>query len=114
MQICYLDESGNYVRKGTTSHFILLGLAIPATSWRAHDAEVAKVVWDHDLIGEIHTAWMIRRYAEQERIPNFDKLDTATRKAAVLKERKIDLGKAALGGKNAVRLLTRNTGRRRR
>ena len=51
---------------------------------------------------------MIRRYAEQERIPNFDKLDTATRKAAVLKERKIDLGKAALGGKNAVRLLTRN------
>src|SRR5207249_4839044 len=108
MQICYLDESGNHVRKGTTSHFILLGLAIPAASWRSHDAEVAKAVLGHDLIGEIHTAWLARRYTEQERIPDFEKLDTTARRAAVLKERKMDLGKAALRSRKAVMLLSRN------
>lgn len=55
MQICYLDESGNHVRKGTTSHFVIVGLAIPADRWKAHDAEVAKVLHQHQLIGEVHT-----------------------------------------------------------
>ena len=109
MQICYLDESGSDVRKsGTTSHFVLVGLAIPASSWRAHDAEVAQVLHNYDLNGEIHAAWMARRYSEQERIQDFSQLDPVARRAAVVRERKIDLGKAALGSPNAVRLLSRN------
>lgn len=108
MQICYLDESGNYVRKGTTPYFVLLGLAIPAVSWRGHDAEVAKVLHSHNLIGEVHTAWMARRYPEQERISGFEKLDASERRTAVLRERKIDLGKAALGSRKAVTTLGRN------
>jgi len=108
MHICYLDESGNHVRHGTTAYFVLLGLAIPAESWRGHDAEVEKVLHQHDMVGEIHTAWMARRYPEQERIPDFEKLDSTARRSAVIRERKIALGKAALRGSKAVRLLTRN------
>jgi hypothetical protein len=108
MQICYLDESGNYVRKGTTPCFVLLGLAIPATAWRGHDAEVAKVLHQHDMVGEIHTAWIARRYPEQERIAGFEQMDATARRNAVLRERKIDLGKAGLKGRKAVELLSKN------
>ncbi len=40
---------------------------------------------------EIHTGWMMRRYLEQERIPDFEKLSSEDRKKAVKIERDKDL-----------------------
>ena len=108
MHICYLDESGSYSRNSNTPYFILLGLGIPAAAWRAKDAEIATVLDTHNLFGEVHTAWMARSYPEQERIKGFAALSAIDRRAAVEKERKIDLAKAALKGKVAVNTLARN------
>lgn len=108
MYICYLDESGNTARAGTTPYFVLLGFAIPATSWRARDAEIAGILDKHNLFGEVHTAWMARRYPEQERIPDFTNLSPSDREAAVEKERKADLAKASLRGRKAVQLLAKS------
>ena len=108
MHICYLDESGSHSQKANTPYFVLLGLAIPAATWRAKDAEVATILDVHHLFGEVHTAWMVRRFPEQERIQGFEQLIPADRVAAVEKERRIDLAKAALRGKRAVATLARN------
>ena len=40
MYICYLDESGTREQTGNSSHFVLLGLAIPADTWKVKDTEV--------------------------------------------------------------------------
>jgi hypothetical protein len=70
---CYLDESGiPDIGKGT-SHFVLLGLAIDAETWRAKDAQLRTIKSEYGLAdAEIHTGWMVRRYLEQERIPDFE------------------------------------------
>jgi len=109
MHICYLDESGVPTRgQGTTDYFVLLGLAIPASTWRAKDEQVSQILSAHNLFGEIHTAWMARRYPEQERIPNFVTLNAQDRRDAVARERKADLAKASLRGSKAVATLSRN------
>ena len=108
MHICYLDESGSQSRNANTSYFILLGLAIPAATWRAKDADIASILDVHHLFGEVHTAWMARRFPEQERIKDFERLSPEDRAAAVEKERKIDLAKAALKGRKAISVLARN------
>lgn len=108
MYICYLDESGNVERRGTTPYFVLLGLAIPASTWKAKDREVQTVLNRHNLYGEIHTAWMMRRYPEQERVAGLQELSPDERRDATLKERKADLAKAAMRGHKAVRNLVRN------
>lgn len=108
MYICYLDESGNVERKGTTPYFVLLGLAIPASTWKAKDREVQGVLNRHNLYGEIHTAWMMRRYPEQERLKGFGQLPPDERREATLRERKADLAKASMRGRKAVKTLARN------
>jgi hypothetical protein len=109
MHICYLDESGNPQNNpGTTPYFVLLGMAIAATDWRQKDAEITRILNAHNLYGEMHTAWMARPYAEQERIPGFAALNPGDRRAAVQQERKKDLGAASLRGDKAVRTLKRN------
>jgi hypothetical protein len=109
MYICYLDESGVPQKNaGTTPYFVLLGLAIPARSWRDKDAEIATVLDQHNLYGEVHTAWMARKYPEQERIPNFTSLAPGERRRKVQTERKVDIAKAALRGKRAVQMQAKN------
>jgi hypothetical protein len=99
MYVCYLDESGNDIPGSGTSHFVYLGLAIPAESWKAKDKKVSEILQRYSLQGEeVHTGWIARRYLEQERIPNFANLDHAVRRAAVQVEREKWLIKtAALG-----------------
>lgn len=109
MYICYLDESGVPQKNpGTTPYFILLGLAIPATTWRSKDAEIEAILNTHNFYGEIHTAWMARMYPEQERIVGFGEMAPDERRAAVLRERKVDLATAALRGQTAVKQLAKN------
>lgn len=106
--ICYLDESGTPEAAGT-SHFVLLGLALPATHWKRKDAEVSAIKRRYRLANsEVHTAWLMRRYPEQERIAGYTSLDDAARRRAVQKERKADLGKAALRSGRAVKTAARN------
>jgi hypothetical protein len=108
MYLCYLDESGT-VEAATTSHFILLGLALPATAWKEHDREIERIKARYDLVRvEIHTAWMMRKYPEQHRIRNFATLGHAGKKLAVQSERKVDIGKAMLRSRKAAESLARN------
>ncbi len=79
MFFLYLDESGS-----NTTHFVLLGLAIPALSWRNKSAQVAKIKDTFQLSGqEIHTAWMRRQYIEQNKTTDFESLNHEDRRSAV-------------------------------
>ena len=101
MYICYLDESGTEQLGSGTSHFVYLGLAISATTWKAKDQQVSGILAKYDLQGaEVHTGWIARRFIEQELIPDFEKLGNAARRSAVRKAREEWLIKtAALGSK---------------
>lgn len=113
MYMCYLDESGVQENTGT-GHFVLTGLAIPAEQWKLRENEIVncKVIWglrDH----EIHSAWMARRYIEQERIPEFSRMNWEDRRSAVEIERDQALIRLAARGTNrqlkAARLNYRKT-----
>lgn len=104
MRICYLDESGTPEFSGSTSHFVFLGLSIQGETWKAKDAEITVIKRRYGLEHEeIHTGWITRRYLEQERIPDFEALGMAERRAAVQKARNEFLvKKAALRGTASV------------
>ena len=94
MYICYLDESGTIETSSSTSHFALVGLAIPAGTWKSKDKEVATIKKDYDMSNaEVHTAWLLRRYREQERVSDFEKLDYESRRRAVLGIRSLNLAR---------------------
>lgn len=104
MRICYLDESGTPELVGGTSHFVLLGLSIQGETWKSKDNEITLIKRRFGLErAEIHSGWLTRRYLEQERIPNFEFLGEADRRAAVQKARDAMLvKKAALHGPASV------------
>ncbi len=84
MYILYVDESGTQELKAKPNHFVLLGLMISADDWKRLDREIDLVKEKYDLSGvEIHTAWMRRRYSEQEKITNFEKMNRNQRLQAV-------------------------------
>lgn len=88
MYICYLDESGiPDIGKGT-SHFVFLGLAILANTWKQKDEQILGVKGRYGLLDEeIHAGWMARRYLEQERIPSFAAMNWNNRRIAMRRER---------------------------
>ena len=110
MRICYLDESGTPELSGQTTHFVFLGLSIPASSWKDKDAEITAIKRRYELQGqEIHTAWIARRYQEQEVIPAFQDLAYDERRTAVRTERDGRLTRrAAIRGLNQVPALRKN------
>lgn len=82
--LCYIDESGTPEVPGTTSHFVLAGLAIPIDRWQEADRQVTAILDKYDLAeGELHTAWLVRAYPEQSKIADFDKLSRVARRSAV-------------------------------
>ncbi|MDD5307749.1 MAG: hypothetical protein PHU25_10555 [Deltaproteobacteria bacterium] len=84
MFICYLDESGVIESSAQGTHFVLLGLALPATDWRICDDAISKLKIAFRLQGaEIHTGWMVRRYPEQDRINNLGTMSDKDRRRAV-------------------------------
>lgn len=110
MYICYIDESGIPEIGSGTSHFVLLGLTIPAERWRLCDKQITVIKRKYHLPNaEIHAGWMLRRYIEQEKIPDFASLTSYQRKIVVEEERKKTiLHKAALKGTEAVRETQKN------
>lgn len=92
MYLCYVDESGTSTVPGNTSHFILAGIALPIQHWRDADNDVTTVLAKFGLASaELHTAWLVRAYSEQEKIAGFATLDWAARRSAVDKARKAEL-----------------------
>lgn len=94
MYICYLDESGTVEPDPTSSHFVFVGLAIPAETWKHKDRDVFSVKRKFDLEqAEIHTGWMLRRYPEQDNVPGFELMDYPTRRKAALGVRALNLSR---------------------
>jgi hypothetical protein len=88
MYICYVDESGVEQIGANTSHFVYLGLAVPAETWKAKDQQISAVLADYNLLGEeVHAGWILRRYVDQERVADFEKMDGEARRKAVQAER---------------------------
>ena len=88
MYLCYVDESGTADVPGTTTHFVLAGLSIPIWHWSDADHAISAVMSRYGLEdAELHTAWLLRNYLEQSRIPNFHQLDYQERKSAVARQR---------------------------
>ncbi len=110
MRICYLDESGTPALSGQTNHFVFLGLSILDSSWKNRDAEITGIKRRYQLEGsEIHTAWLARRYQEQEVIPAFQDLTYYERRTAVQTERNTRLARrTAIRGRNQVSTLRKN------
>jgi len=87
MQLVYMDESGVEELTAGTSHFVLLGLMVPATEWKAATDQLERVKDTYGLQNvEIHTAWMHRKYIEQENVEGFAKLAKQDRIKAAQKE----------------------------
>ena len=88
MYLCYLDESGVPEIPGNSTHFVLSGVAIPIERWREADASISAIMSRFGLAdAELHTAWLLRKYLEQSRIPEFDSLDWHQRRTEVQKAR---------------------------
>lgn len=92
MYLCYIDESGISAIPGNTSHFCLVGISLPVWQWKAADDQITGILAKYKLDdAELHTAWLLRRYLEQSKVPDFEKLDRDSRRAAVTKLRTADL-----------------------
>ncbi len=116
MYILYVDESGVEELNVPPPHFILLGLMIPAVEWKSLDAAIEAVKSRFELSGiEIHTAWMARRYSEQEKVAGFAALDRKSRTRTFQLEVQRRSGVLGVRGNTkkikAYRRETRETGR---
>lgn len=82
--LCYCDESGVPEVGANTSHYVLVGVTVPAELWNTKDPLLNAVKAPFGLTGaEIHTAWIARRYVEQEHIVGFESLSRADRRTQV-------------------------------
>ena len=92
MYFCYIDESGTTELPGNTSHFVLAGLSIPVQKWKTCDQDIEAIKQKYALAGqEIHVAWLLRKFIEQSKIPNFSALDHKNRRIQVETLRKAEL-----------------------
>jgi len=105
MYLCYIDESGTPEIPGTTSHYVLAGLAIPIYHWKDCENEINRVKKKYNLLtAEIHTGWLIKNYTEQNKIPGFVGLSYSQRAYEVQKYRTADLLKLQADPKGSKKL----------
>lgn len=77
---------------GNTSHFVLAGLAIPISKWKYCENGISQIKNKYGLKdAEIHTAWIARKYLEQSKIVDFEKLTYSKRIYEVGKYRKKEM-----------------------
>ncbi|MGA2822839.1 MAG: DUF3800 domain-containing protein [Bacteroidales bacterium] len=97
MYFCYIDEAGNPEISDASTHFVLAGLAIPVKKWKVCENDINRIKKKYDLENtEIHTAWILRNYHEQDLISDFEKLPYSQRRIEVEKSRNIHLHKLQL------------------
>ncbi len=103
MYLLYVDESGTPALTGKVNdHFVLLGFAISADTWRDKSEQINSLKRKYFLEGkELHTGWLVRRYVEQEKIADFATLPRPQREQAVKRERNLALRVAAAGSKSS-------------
>lgn len=101
MFLCYIDESGVSAVPGNTSHFVLTGISIPIWNWKQYEIKISKIKDKYSLRDkEIHTAWILRNYTEQNKIANFNSLTPVQRVSAVQRERRSELLNLQKAGKS--------------
>ena len=84
MHLCYIDESGVPEIPGNTTHYVLAGLSIPIARWRECEDRIQTIKQKYGLAeNEIHVAWILRPYVEQNNITDFDLLNWADRRNQV-------------------------------
>lgn len=84
MYLCYVDESGTSEIPGNSAYFVLAGVAIPIWHWKTADRDINQIKCKYGLAdAEIHTAWILRPYPEQFKVPNFDQLAEPDRRRQV-------------------------------
>ena len=94
MYFCYIDEAGTPEMSDASTHFVLAGISIPVWHWKTCESDINRIKKRFHLENtEIHTAWILRNYHEQEVITNFDKLTYTQRRIEVEKYRNIHLHK---------------------
>lgn len=99
--LCYIDESGTPQIPGNTSHYVLCGLSIPIFKWKACETQIASIKRKYGLVDkEIHTAWLLRPYPQQRKVPDFEKIDYAKRTFEVSGLRTSELLKLQRKGKS--------------
>ena len=92
MQLCYIDESGTPDVPGNTSHYVLAGLSIPDEYWKQHHTQLESIKRNYGLEdAEVHVAWMMRKYIEQQSIPGFASMNAERRRSEVRKQRSAEL-----------------------
>ena len=99
MYLCYVDESGTTDPKPpNTSHFVLAGISIPIERWADADRDISDTLAPYDLsTSELHTAFMLRRYRDQSRVPDFEHLSRTDRRDQTLQYREGRLSRLARG-----------------
>lgn len=84
MYFCYVDESGTPDIPGNTSHYILAGVSIPVQYWKDCDKDIDIIKQRYSLSDkEIHVAWLLRSYLEQNKIDGFINLNYQQRRYQV-------------------------------
>jgi hypothetical protein len=97
--LCYCDESGVPEVGANTSHYVLVGVAVPVELWDTKDPMLNAMKAPFGLAGaEIHTAWIARRYVEQEHIVGFEALSRADRRTQVRADHKKAVALALASG----------------
>lgn len=92
MYLCYVDESGTPEIPGNSSHYVLAGVAIPIWHWKTCESDIINIKKKYALEdSEVHTGWLIRKYIEQSKIVDFEKLSYAQRRAEVNRLRNAEL-----------------------
>lgn len=92
MHLCYIDESGTPDIPGNTSHYVLAGLSVPDEYWKSHHMQVEAVKAKYGLEqAEIHVAWMMRPYVEQQSIPEFASMTYEERRSQVRRARTAEI-----------------------
>ncbi len=94
MLLCYIDESGTPELPGTSSHYVLAGIAIPIAKWKTYEGEIRKLKANYGLANsEIHSAYIPRPIIEQNKIKDFEMMSYEERRMAVEKLRSDELYK---------------------
>lgn len=104
MYFCYVDESGTPDLPGNTSHYVLVGLAIPYYKWQFCDDKILEIKKRYLLQkDEIHTAYIYDTHRHEKQIPDFEKLSYEERRKKVLDWRSVRLAEIK-GKKHALKL----------
>lgn len=102
MRFFYIDESGNPELSGPSDFYVLAAIGIPIERWSTCDRAINQLKCSTGIPdAEIHTAWMLRPYKEQEDIPGFEMLSFAERRALVEERRRELVEKAKQDGNSS-------------